>query len=267
MGKYMKKTKGTGEVAVMEVSQGYLGVRTRARTLALERDGAAGLQKTASFLQLRSRRLVKPPFVASQQQPRAEQPKHHCSDHPKRAHLQERVPSHTNSAGCAASNKSNAGHSGAANSARARSLSMSLGRSKSKPSEHEAAAVAASATSSISGHAPESEIAVETSFGENVVEGETRESSRSVRETTPCSLMRNSESLETPGSTTKPIYQSENRRIHSTPRRSIPTAREMEEFFSVAEQQEHRRFIEKYNYDPVNDLPLPGRYEWIRLIP
>ncbi|KAF3792191.1 Cyclin-dependent kinase inhibitor 5 [Nymphaea thermarum] len=229
---------------------------------------AAGLQKTASYLQLRSRRLVKPPFLSSPQQPHAEQPKPHSSDHPKRAQQQERASSRTNSAGCGASNKSNAKLAGAANSARSRSVSVSPGRSKPKPSENEATTAAVSATSSGTEHASESETAVEASFGENVIEGEARESSRSVRETTPCSLMRNSESLEAPGSTTKTTNQSEsNRRIRNGPRRSIPTAREMEEFFSDAEQQEKQRFIEKYNYDPVNDLPLPGRYEWIRLIP
>ncbi|KAK4407336.1 Cyclin-dependent kinase inhibitor 3 [Sesamum angolense] len=43
--------------------------------------------------------------------------------------------------------------------------------------------------------------------------------------------------------------------------RSIPTAHEMEEFFTRAEQPQQRHFIEKYNFDIVNDLPLPGRYE------
>ena len=70
MGKYMRKAKATAEVAVMEVSQSSLGVRTRAKTLALK-----GLQKApppagasgagGSYLQLRSRRLeLKPPPVA-----------------------------------------------------------------------------------------------------------------------------------------------------------------------------------------------------------
>ncbi|XWS13443.1 hypothetical protein CRYUN_Cryun36dG0037600 [Craigia yunnanensis] len=73
MGKYIRKAKTAGEVAVMEVSQYSLGVQTRAKTLALQ-----GLQKSstspgtaastsatgdASYLQLRSRRLEKPPIV------------------------------------------------------------------------------------------------------------------------------------------------------------------------------------------------------------
>lgn len=77
MGKYMRKAKARGEVAVMEVCQPCLGVRTRAKTLALQR-----LQKSiqqpsppqspprqqtssASYLQLRSRRLLKPPILVS----------------------------------------------------------------------------------------------------------------------------------------------------------------------------------------------------------
>jgi len=66
MGKYMRKGKVSGEVAVMEVPGGaLLGVRTRSRTLALQRaqrppdkgeaDDAAG-----EYLELRSRRLEKP---------------------------------------------------------------------------------------------------------------------------------------------------------------------------------------------------------------
>lgn len=56
MGKYMRKAKGSGEVAVMEVAhQSTLGVRTRARALA-----AAVAQDSCDYLELRSRRLEKP---------------------------------------------------------------------------------------------------------------------------------------------------------------------------------------------------------------
>jgi len=47
--------------------------------------------------------------------------------------------------------------------------------------------------------------------------------------------------------------------------RNIPTTHEMEEFFALAEQQQQRLFTEKYNFDVVNDLPLSGRYEWVRV--
>lgn len=72
MGKYMRKTKAAGEVAVMEVAQSSLGVRTRAKTLALQRlqkspaktpAPAPAATSSGSYLQLRSRRLEKPPIV------------------------------------------------------------------------------------------------------------------------------------------------------------------------------------------------------------
>lgn len=44
-----------------------------------------------------------------------------------------------------------------------------------------------------------------------------------------------------------------------------PTAEEIDEFFSAAEKYEQKRFTEKYNYDVVKDIPLEGRYQWIRM--
>ncbi|RDY02735.1 Cyclin-dependent kinase inhibitor 3, partial [Mucuna pruriens] len=57
MGKYMKKSKTAGDVAVTKVSSSSsssssIGVRTRSKTLALQNSSAA-------FLQLRTRRLHK----------------------------------------------------------------------------------------------------------------------------------------------------------------------------------------------------------------
>ena len=63
MGKYMRKGKVSGEVAVMEVPGGaLLGVRTRSRTLALQRAQRPGDAEDAAgeYLELRSRRLEKP---------------------------------------------------------------------------------------------------------------------------------------------------------------------------------------------------------------
>lgn len=72
MGKYMKKSKITGDIAVMEVSispQSSLGVRTRAKTLALQKlqQQSQSLEPDSDssslyYLQLRSRRLEKPPL-------------------------------------------------------------------------------------------------------------------------------------------------------------------------------------------------------------
>lgn len=41
----------------------------------------------------------------------------------------------------------------------------------------------------------------------------------------------------------------------------------MDEFFAGAEEEQQKQFIDKYNFDPVNDKPLPGRYEWEKLDP
>ncbi|KAL3814214.1 hypothetical protein ACJIZ3_015482 [Penstemon smallii] len=56
------------------------------------------------------------------------------------------------------------------------------------------------------------------------------------------------------------------------PRRKIPvekmpSAAELEEFFAAAEKCEQKRFAEKYNYDVVKDVPLEGKYQWVRLHP
>ncbi|XP_071726185.1 cyclin-dependent kinase inhibitor 7-like [Rutidosis leptorrhynchoides] len=47
----------------------------------------------------------------------------------------------------------------------------------------------------------------------------------------------------------------------------MPSAAELEEFFSEAEKYEQKRFAEKYNFDIVKDVPIEGRYQWIRLKP
>nr|GMD07153.1 cyclin-dependent kinase inhibitor 7-like isoform X2 [Ipomoea batatas]GMD09912.1 cyclin-dependent kinase inhibitor 7-like isoform X2 [Ipomoea batatas] len=46
-----------------------------------------------------------------------------------------------------------------------------------------------------------------------------------------------------------------------------PSAAEIEEFFSATEKYVQKRFAEKYNYDIVKDVPLKGRYQWVRLKP
>ncbi|KAK7362656.1 hypothetical protein VNO77_04775 [Canavalia gladiata] len=50
-------------------------------------------------------------------------------------------------------------------------------------------------------------------------------------------------------------------------RRKVKTApkAEIEEFFAMAEKYEQKRFAEKYNFDIVRDMPLEGRYRWVRL--
>ncbi|KAI3446006.1 hypothetical protein Pfo_002671 [Paulownia fortunei] len=48
---------------------------------------------------------------------------------------------------------------------------------------------------------------------------------------------------------------------------NMPSAAELEEFFEAAEKYEQKRFAEKYNYDIVKDVPLEGKYQWVRLQP
>ncbi|GAU30362.1 hypothetical protein TSUD_57730 [Trifolium subterraneum] len=40
---------------------------------------------------------------------------------------------------------------------------------------------------------------------------------------------------------------------------------EIDAFFARFEREEQKRFAEKYNFDIVKDLPMEGRYEWVRL--
>ncbi|KAJ0259888.1 Cyclin-dependent kinase inhibitor 4 [Hirschfeldia incana] len=92
-------------------------------------------------------------------------------------------------------------------------------------------------------------------------------SERTTRESTPCSLMRKAESITTPGSSPKlnnGVSDESNERedSFSGSRRHLPTTPEMDEFFSGAEEEQQKQFIDKYNFDPVNEQPLPGRFEW-----
>ncbi|RVW19537.1 Cyclin-dependent kinase inhibitor 3 [Vitis vinifera] len=200
MGKYMRKAKARCEVAVMEVSQPCLGVRTRAKTLALER-----LQKSrprpsppqsppqqqassSSYLQLRSRRLLKPPILVSNSKKHKQNLKEGDVENPN-----PKVKARASSR-------------------------LRVG------------------------------------------------SVRSTRETTPCSLIRDPETIRTPGSTTKPASSSGiNRRMDNSRQGHVPTTQEMDQFFQSAEEEQQRVFTDKYNFDPVNDKPLSGRFEWVKL--
>ncbi|XP_071717189.1 cyclin-dependent kinase inhibitor 7-like [Rutidosis leptorrhynchoides] len=48
---------------------------------------------------------------------------------------------------------------------------------------------------------------------------------------------------------------------------NCPTDAEINEFFAIAEKKEQKRFMDKYNYDIVNDVEMEGRYQWVRLKP
>ncbi|KAF0900609.1 hypothetical protein E2562_033128 [Oryza meyeriana var. granulata] len=201
MGKYMRKAKVvSGEVAVMELAAAPLGVRTRARALALQRvqkqQPAQGEEAAAGeYLELRSRRLEKLPAAARE------------------------------------------------------------------PAARRRAAAAAAAAAAL---AAAENAEAEVSFGENILELEAME--RNTRETTPCSLIRDSETISTPGSTTRHSHSTSHRKVQTPVRHNIiPASAELEAFFAAEEQRQRQAFMDKYNFDPMNDCPLPGRYEWVKL--
>ncbi|CAK9183248.1 unnamed protein product, partial [Ilex paraguariensis] len=95
MGKCMRNDKITGGVAVMEVSQASLGVRTRAKTLALQRLQSTTKSPTplplnpeSCYLRLRSRRLEKCPLLTDTRRQLQEQqkstPKGSCRGNPEK---------------------------------------------------------------------------------------------------------------------------------------------------------------------------------------
>ncbi|KAJ8616181.1 hypothetical protein MRB53_035553 [Persea americana] len=233
MGKFMRKAKVTSEVAVMDVSPPTLGVRTRAKTLALQR-----LQREASassYLELRSRRLEKPPVVVSAA----------ASTYARRTKVTTSPPVVVAAAGSTYARRTKVATTRV--SCPAKSVSVGSKKKRSRKSERLVG-----------------KNEVEASCGENVPDIDGRE--RKIRESTPCSMTRGSETLETPGSTTKSTNSATtSRRKKNALHQDIPSAREVDEFFDGAEKEQQRIFIEKYNFDPVNDMPLPGRYEWVRL--
>ncbi|KAL9301446.1 Cyclin-dependent kinase inhibitor 4 [Arabidopsis thaliana] len=114
-----------------------------------------------------------------------------------------------------------------------------------------------------------SEINKDPTFGQNFFDLEEEHTQRTTRESTPCSLIRRPEIMTTPGSSTKlNICVSESKQREDSLSRSHrrrPTTPEMDEFFSGAEEEQQKQFIEKYNFDPVNEQPLPGRFEWTKV--
>ncbi|RDY02750.1 Cyclin-dependent kinase inhibitor 3, partial [Mucuna pruriens] len=67
------------------------------------------------------------------------------------------------------------------------------------------------------------------------------------RESTPCSLIRDSNAVDTLGSTTRQrtsSFRNQNQRTHEHMQRNIPTAYEMEQFFAYAEKQQQTIFLD-----------------------
>ncbi|XP_030922763.1 cyclin-dependent kinase inhibitor 4-like [Quercus lobata] len=230
MGKYIRKAKTRGELAVMEVSQSSLGVRTRAKTLALQNSNS----NSNSYLQLRSRRLQKPlPNVVVN------------GTHDSKRHK----------------------NSNATTAAAATTTANDNNSKEAHILNHDEIVGVEDTNQQEDNLINKTDFGVqEASFGENVLDFEARE--RSTRESTPCSLIRDPDNIRTPGSTTRPTCSTEtNRRTQNATQRHIPTSHEIDEFFAGAEEEQQRQFVEKYNFDPVSDKPLPGRYEWEKLDP
>ncbi|XP_051147206.1 cyclin-dependent kinase inhibitor 7 [Andrographis paniculata] len=109
------------------------------------------------------------------------------------------------------------------------------------------------------------------------LDGYERENSTSMaggfsRETTPTSelcgdseevLMNSVASTPTKKSPVPPSMS--RRKSSSSSAEKMPSEAELEEFFTTAEKYEQKRFAEKYNYDIVKDVPLEGKYQWVRL--
>lgn len=93
---------------------------------------------------------------------------------------------------------------------------------------------------------------------EDSTEIEAPTNSRKRRETTPLNEL----GLE-PGeleSTARPMEV--NPRCQIIPQKV--SSAELEEFFITAEKNLTEKFTDRYNYDIMNDVPLEGRYEWVR---
>lgn len=211
MGKYIRKAKKAGDVSP-------LGVLTRAKALAL--NGGDG----GSYLELRSRRLVKPFTVLE-----GRRQKNGVSKNPN---LVNPNPTKIPNVCVNSEEKESLG-----------AKEMENLKEKEK-----------------------SCCGPEDSFGENLLE-EGRK--RTTRESTPCSLIRDSDNIPTPGSSTRRTNANvaNSGVVPNSTQATMPTSREMDEFFAHAEAKQQRRFIEKYNFDPVNDKPLPGRFEWVKVDP
>ncbi|XP_022135631.1 cyclin-dependent kinase inhibitor 7 [Momordica charantia] len=83
------------------------------------------------------------------------------------------------------------------------------------------------------------------------------------RESTPTSeLHGESDEMDSPAAN----FLTEKQKPTDRPMKTPPIS-EIEDFFAEAEKYEQKRFSEKYNFDIVKDVPLEGRYQWIRLKP
>lgn len=213
----MRKCKGVGEVAVMEVAQ--VGVRTRARSMAM----AMAAENSRGEKRRKVRASAELSISSSLAQLRAAAPENSVSQ-------------------AASSDQCN----------------VSCG------SVH--------ATSSCCSSNGSTEVPKDRTLKLVDLEGDRLEI-----ETSRCNLDRRERRETTPSSE----FQVESGELESTakappsaansPRNSVvekmPPAAELEEFFAAAEKKMAKEFAEKYNYDIEKDIPLEGRYEWVKLKP
>ncbi|GAB2227301.1 hypothetical protein Drorol1_Dr00009117 [Drosera rotundifolia] len=89
---------------------------------------------------------------------------------------------------------------------------------------------------------------------------------RQRREKTPSSESQ-PESDDAMDSTAMRISSAPNSRNRSTMGSKMPSDFEIEEFFAEAEKGLQKRFIDRYNFDIVRDVPLEGRYQWVPVKP
>ncbi|KZV44356.1 cyclin-dependent kinase inhibitor 3 [Dorcoceras hygrometricum] len=256
MGKYMKKSKTPGEVGVVDASQS-TGVRTRAKTLALRRlrssEASTPSKGDLGYLELRSRRLVRrPPLLGKYMQSSG------------------LVSFANDSSGFATGECGGFGSREGCSGSGYGLKSGSVG-----PGKGEDACLVRKMKSSRG--VGSGDLGIDVSFGENNSESEDWnrhtytffELLQSDKENTPCSCIKVADSSTIPGSTMKQtsFAPATNQRAHSALSVDMPTTDEIEEFFAREEQLWQHLFTEKYNFDVVNDLPLPGRYEWVKKSP
>ncbi|XP_043712115.1 cyclin-dependent kinase inhibitor 1-like isoform X2 [Telopea speciosissima] len=231
MGKYMRKCKGIGEIAVMEVAQ--VGVTTRARTLAMATAAAAAaaaasagatkrrkvgpreLQFSSSYLHLRSRQL---PVITPEKPVSPE-----ISENPGQVITEDR---------CSSPNSDHVQASRCSSNGSTELVNESL-RSVDLEGEGDCFHIDDSTTYS-----------------------DCR------REKTPSSDLR--AELGDLESTARVAEANSRHRLMAE---KMPTEAEIEDFFSVAEKEEQKRFTDKYNFNILKDVPLEGRYEWVRVKP
>ncbi|KAK6929590.1 Cyclin-dependent kinase inhibitor domain [Dillenia turbinata] len=264
MGKYMKKSKTTREIAVMEISsQSPLGVRTRAKTLALQQLQKKNSSPPASpsansdgYLQLRSRRLEKPPPGSGSEPKKQRREREKDKDRERDRDRDRDRESFQNP-----KPKQSAKPSNSTSEIEKKATEEDEKAEKTETTEK---SVAEEENLEEEKKDENDDLGIEASFGENVLDSEAKD--RGNRESTPCSMIRDPDIINSPGSTTRPATSTDNSRRMQM-QRHIPTAREMDEFFVGAEEKQQNQFIDKYNFDPVTETPLPGRFKWEKIYP